>query len=150
MTASEDVVLAYWSEHREQFRQSENQRAVLTNYVLVIAAAVSGLVVQQGFKLRTLPLSILIVVIGLYGALAVAKYHERATYHLLQARALTRVLVDSGALADHDAVLEESRQAHYLQYPRLHRLRLHWLWTGLHLGIAAYGVVLVMVTLLVQ
>jgi hypothetical protein len=150
VTAHEDAVLAYWREHREQFRQSENQRAILTNYVLVIAAAVSGLVVQQGFKFRTVPLSSLIIVIGLFGALAVAKYHERATYHLLQARALTRVLVDSGALADHDAVLAEFRQAHYLQYPRLHRLRLHRLWTGLHLGVAAYGVVLVVITLLVQ
>ena len=149
MTTPEDAVLAYWQEHREQFRQSENQRAVLTNYVLVIAAAVSGLAVQQGFKHRTLPLSVLIVVIGLYGALAVAKYHERANYHLLQARALTRVLIDSGALADHDAVLEEFRQAHYSTYPRLHRLRLNWLWIGLHLGVAAYGVVLVVITFLV-
>jgi hypothetical protein len=146
----EDAVLAYWREHRDQFRQSENQRAVLTNYVLVIAAAVSGLIVQQGFKLRTLPLSILITVIGLYGALAVAKYHERATYHLLQARALTAVLVDSGALADHDAVLETFRQRHYAQYPRLHLLRLHWLWTGLHLGVAAYGVILIVITFFVQ
>ena len=150
MTTPGDAVLAYWHEHREQFRQSENQRAVLTNYVLVIAAAVSGLVVQQGFKLRTLPLSVLIVVIGLYGAVAVAKYHERANYHLLQARALTRVLIDSGALADHDAVLEEFRQAHYRTYPRLHRLRLNWLWIGLHLGVAAYGVVLVVITFLVR
>jgi hypothetical protein len=150
VTTPEDTALAFWSEHREQFRQSENQRAVLTNYVLVIAAAVSGLTVQQGFKLRTLPLSVLIVVVGLYGALAVAKYHERATYHLSQARALTRVLVDSGALADHDAILEEYRQAHYLQYPRLHRLRLNWLWTGMHLGVAAYGVVLVVITALVR
>jgi hypothetical protein len=150
MTRPEDAVLAYWQEHREQLRQSENQRAVLTNYVLVIAAAVSGLVVQQGFRIRTLPLSVLIVVTGLYGALAVAKYHERADYHLFQARALTRVLVDSGALADHDAVLEEFRLAHSRRYPRLHRIRLNWLWTGLHLGVAAYGVVLVVVTLLVR
>jgi hypothetical protein len=56
---------AYWQEHREQFRQSENQRAVLTNYVQAIAAAISGLVVQQDVKLRTLPLSVLISVIGL-------------------------------------------------------------------------------------
>jgi hypothetical protein len=150
MTAPENAVLAYWHEHREQFRQSENQRAVLTNYVLVIAAAVSGLVVQQGFRFRTLPLSILIIVIGLYGALAVAKYHERADYHLSQARALTRALVDAGALADHDAVLEESRQAHYRRYPRLQRLRLNRLWTSLHIGVAAYGVVLVVITFLVR
>jgi len=152
MTAAEDPTLAYWGAHREQFRQSENQRAVLTNFVLVIAAGASGLVIQQGLRLRTLPLSVLIIVIGLYGVLAVAKYHERATYHLLQARALTHALVTSGALPDYDAVLEETRQEHYQHYPHLHRLRLrlHWLWTGLHLAIAAYGVVLVILTFLIR
>ena len=150
MSGPNDAVLTYWKEHREQLRQSENQRAVLTNYILVITAAISGLVVQQHFSLRTLPLSILIVVIGLYGALAVAKYHERADYHLSQARALTRALIDAGGLADHDAVLDEFRQTHYRKYPRLHRVRLNWLWTGLHLGVALYGVVLVVVTSLVR
>jgi hypothetical protein len=75
---------------------------------------------------------------------------ERADYHLFQARALTRVLVDAGVLADHDAVLEESRQAHYRKYPRLQRLRLNRLWTGLHIGVAAYGAVLVVITFLVR
>ncbi len=148
MTAAGDAVLEYWREHREQFRQSENQRAVLTNFVLVIAAALSGFIVQLHFELRTLPLSVLIVVIGCYGALAAAKYHERADHHLHQARALTKVLVDAGVLADHDAVLQEARLAHYPRYPRLHRLRLNWLWTGLHLGIALYGVILIIVAAL--
>lgn len=149
MTGAEDAVLVYWKEHREQFRQSENQRAVLTNYVLVITAAVSGLIVQQRFSLRTLPLSVFIVVIGLYGALASAKYYERAQYHIVQARALTRVLIDAGALADSSAALEEFRQTHYRKYPRLHRIRLNWLWTGMHLGIAVYGAVLVVITCVV-
>jgi hypothetical protein len=146
VSAPGDAVLAYWREHREQLRQSENQRAVLTNYVLVITAAISGFIVQQNFALRTLPLSVLIIIIGLYGAVAAAKYHERADYHLFQARALTRVLVETGALADHEAVLEEFRQQHYRKYPRLHRLRLNRLWTGLHLGVAVYGVVLIILT----
>jgi hypothetical protein len=146
VSAPEEAVLAYWREHREQLRQSENQRAVLTNYVLLITAAVSGFIVQQNFGLRTLPLSVLVIIIGLYGAVASAKYHERADYHLLQARALTRVLVDTGSLGDHEAVLEEFRQQHYRKYPRLHRLRLNRLWTGLHLGVAIYGIVLVILT----
>jgi hypothetical protein len=150
VSSPEDAVLAYWHEHREQLRQSENQRAVLTNYVLVIVAAISGFIVQQHFAIRTLPLSVLIVVIGLYGAVAVAKYHERADYHLLQARALTRVLIDSGALADHDSVLQEFRQQHYRKYPRLYRLRLNRLWTGLHLGVALYGIILIVITSLVN
>jgi hypothetical protein len=40
-------VLAYWSEHRQQMRHSESQRAVLRNYILVIVAAASGFLVQQ-------------------------------------------------------------------------------------------------------
>lgn len=143
-------MLAYWKEHREQLRQSENQRAVLTNFVLVIVAGISGFVVQQHFSLRTLPLSVLIVVIGLYGALAVAKYHERANYHLSQARALTRVLVETGGLVDSSALLEEVRQVHYGEYPTLGRLRLNWLWIGLHLGVAVYGTVLVIITCVVR
>ncbi len=139
----------YWNENRAQFRQSESQRAVLTNYVLAIAAAISGLVVQQHFRLLTLPLSIMVVLIGLYGALAAAKYHERANYHLTQARALTQVLVQSGDIPDNRAVLSQARTKHSEEYPRLYRLRLHWLWTGLHLGIAAYGLVLIVLTCVV-
>jgi hypothetical protein len=141
-----DAVLAHWGEQREQLRQSENQRATLTNYVLVVASAISGLIVQQKFTGGTLALSALIVAIGLYGAVSAAKYHERAEYHLSQARALTQVLEDMGALGD-DARLQEHRQAHYRKYPRLHQVRLHWLWTGLHLAISGYGVILTVIIL---
>jgi hypothetical protein len=146
MTAPDDATLAFWNEQRAQLRQSENQRSVLTNYVLTIAAAVSGFIIQQHFRLQTLPLSVLVVITGLYGALSAAKYHERANYHLTQARALTRVLVQSGGLGDNAAILQDSRLDHYQTYPRLSRLRLHWLWTGLHLGVAAYGLVLIILT----
>jgi hypothetical protein len=148
MTALPDTTLAFWSEHREQLRQSESQRAVLTNFVLVITAGISSLIVQQKFAWHTLPLSVLIVLAGLYGALAAAKYHERATYHLSQARALARALADSGDLPDHRALLDRSRAEHYRQYPRLSKIRLHWLWTGFHLAIAAYGAAFVLITLL--
>jgi hypothetical protein len=149
MAVSDELTLAYWKEHREQLRQSESQRAVLTNYILVIVAAVSGFIVQQRFAPRTLPLSVMVIVIGLYGALASAKYHERAEYHLSQARALTRSLVDSGVLTDHQALLDDYRQKHYQRYPRLHRVRLYRLWTGLHLGVSCYGVMLLIIAVVV-
>ena len=47
VAAPDDATLAYWSEQRSQLRQSETQRSVLTNYVLTIAAAVSGFAIQQ-------------------------------------------------------------------------------------------------------
>ncbi len=146
MSEPADTVLAYWNEHRQQLRQSENQRSVLTNYILVIVAALSGFIVQQGLRPATIPLSCLIVVIGGYGALTAAKYHERAEYHLSQARALTQTLRDLGALPADHAQLDAARAAHYGRYRLLHRLRLHGLWTGLHVGIGLYGVALFVVT----
>jgi hypothetical protein len=134
-----DVVLAYWSEHRQQLRQSESQRAVLTNFLLVITAGLSGFIVQRDFAMSTLPLAVFIVLIGLYGALSAAKYHERAAYHLNQGRALTDTLQGMGALAE-DTNVDEARTAHYRKYRILHRIRLHWLWTGLHLAVAGYGI----------
>src|SRR3954454_17541978 len=102
MSEPADVILAYWRDHRDQFRQSENQRAVLTNYVLIIVAALSGFIVQQQLKPVTLPLSVLITIVGLFGAITVGKYHERTVYHLSQARVLTQALVDAGHLPDNN------------------------------------------------
>jgi hypothetical protein len=147
MSEPGETVLAYWTEHRQQMRQSENQRAVLTNYILVIVAALSGFIVQQKLRVATLPLSSLIMLIGLYGAVTTAKYHERADYHLAQARFLTQNLIDLGALPDNKATLDDVRQAHYRKYRLLHRIRLHALWTGLHVGIAVYGLSLLIITL---
>ena len=144
MSEPSDRVLAYWGEQREQLRQSESQRAVLTNYLLVITAGLSGFIVQQHFATRTLVVAVLIVGVGIYGALTSAKYHERAVYHLGQARALTRTLEELGALPGNER-LSQFREEHYRAYPRLHKVRLHWLWTGLHLGIAAYGVALCLI-----
>lgn len=113
----------------------------MTNFLLIITAGLSGLIVQQKLSTATAPLAILIALIGVYGALVSAKYHERAQYHLTQARALTRALVDMNILPE-NRHLDEFREAHYRAYPTLHRIRLHWLWTGLHLAVAAYGVTL--------
>jgi len=140
-----ETLLAYWQEHREQLRQSENQRSVLTNYVLIIVAALGGFIAQQDFTLATIPLSLLIVAVGFYGALTVAKYHERAEYHLSQARALTRTLVAVGALSDYRPALDKAREHHYGKYKRLHRVRLHVLWTSMHLAVSAYGATLVVI-----
>lgn len=146
MSEQSETVLAYWNEHREQFRQSETQRATLTNFLLVITAGLSGLIVQQKFSGPSIASAVLITVIGVYGAISSAKYYERAQYHIMQARALTRTLEDIGALPDTLAI-ETFRDEHYRTYPVLHRIRLHWLWTGLHACVAAYGVVLTAIAL---
>lgn len=139
--ASAEAIQLYWKEHREQLRQSENQRSTLTNFLLVIVAALTALIVQQRFAPATLPLSILIILFGFYGCVATAKLHERARYHLLQARALTSTLSEMGVLGP-EAPLEEARRLHAESFPVLVRVRLHTLWVILHLAIVVYGLAL--------
>jgi hypothetical protein len=146
VTESADAVLTYWSEHRQQIPRSESPRAVLTNYIPVIVATVSGFLVQRQLRPTTLPLSILATVINGYGAAMAAKYHERANHHLTKARALTTTLVDLGALPENTAAPDAARTTHNLKYPRLHRIRLHAPWIRLHLLIM-YGLILTAVTL---
>jgi hypothetical protein len=135
---SEEAIRAYWKEHREQLRQCETQRSTLTNLLLVTTAALSALVVQQHFSLYVMPLCVFVVLTGLYGAVAVSKYYERASYHLTQARALTRDLVERGVLGTDDRLVR-ARADHYLAFPRMHRIRLHRLWVILHFSITLYG-----------
>jgi hypothetical protein len=51
-----------------------------------------------------------------------------------------------GALAE-DPNVDEARTAHYRKYRILRRTRLHWLWTGLHLAVAGYGIAICTVVL---
>ncbi|MFG3095567.1 hypothetical protein [Streptomyces sp. NPDC048202] len=145
---SEEAIRAYWKEHREQLRQCETQRSTLTNLLLVVTAALSALIVQQKFSTYVMPLCLFVAMAGGYGAVAVSKYFERASYHLSQARALTKDLVELGVLGS-DEGLAHARTDHYRRFPRLHRIRLHRLWVTLHLAITVYGICLFAVCLAV-
>ncbi|MGP3914252.1 hypothetical protein [Nonomuraea sp. 10N515B] len=141
---SDEAIRAYWKEHREQLRQCETQRSTLSNLLIIITAALSALIVQQRFSLYVLPLCVFISIAGLYGAVAVSKYYERASYHLSQARALTKDLAERGVLGT-DERLVKARADHYRAFPRMHRFRLHRLWVALHFAIGLYGLSLLLV-----
>lgn len=128
-------------------RQSENQRATLTNYVLILTAAMTGLITQQQFAAHTWPVAGVIAGAGLYGALTCAKYQERASYHLHQARVLTRALIDHGALPDLNEALTTARTRHARQHRWTSRLRLGRQWITLHLGITLLGIALLTMAL---
>src|ERR1700733_7818455 len=73
MATDSDVLLAYWQEQRNQARHSEDQRATLTNLILIISAATLGFLSQWGWTLRSLSITVPLVFLGLYGAIASAK-----------------------------------------------------------------------------
>lgn len=138
--ADADILLQIYREQRDQARQCEDQRAVMTNIVLVLASAGIGLVVQHGLRDRTmLVVTVALVLLGGYGAIVSLKYRERYAYHNAQAKALLH-RIDGLYPALH---LEEDRanaiERHRSRRHSLYPLRLSRLWVGFHLAIAVIG-----------
>src|SRR5688500_3302403 len=82
-----EVLLTYSKEEWEQRRQSENQRSLMTNFILTISSATLLLIITNGLSKGTLLLAIFLIVLGLFGAVAVAKLHERGEYHIESTKA---------------------------------------------------------------
>ena len=142
MAVDSDILLAYWQEQRIQARHSEEQRATLTNLILIISAATLGFLSQWGWTLRSLALTIPLVFLGLYGAIASAKLYERNLYHYEQAMAFSRLLSEATGVVDHEELLREVRRGFSANHPVMYWLRLYMLWIALNAMIALLGLVL--------
>lgn len=152
-----DVLLHLFEEEREQARQSENQRATLSNIIILVVGAGLAFVTNRGFGKSTLAISIPMVVLGLYGALATAKFFERWYRHWRRAYAYREQLFEKfpdidSKLRDYDDRATKDRgykfeEAAEKRFPRLSRVKVNRLWVGLHVAIAVGGTVLSVVIL---
>ena len=140
MSEDAKVLIEFIKQEWEQERQIENLRATITNWVVVLTVAIVGLIVDRGLSRMTLPLAVLLMVIGIYGMLASMKLYERFLFHRARVREW-RKRVDQ---LHPDAQLLKLRQAahekHTIKHPRLARLRLHTIWNWLHFLVFLAGV----------
>jgi hypothetical protein len=147
MVEQADILLSFWQEQRAQARQSEDQRATLSNLTLAFAAVSLALVGQWGLELRTLAVTIPLVPLGLYGALACAKYYERNGLHLEQAKRLADLLCEVSGLENYESMMAPVRSRYSSSHRIMSRVRLYAMWISLHLALAVLGAVLTIVVL---
>ncbi|MDQ3705226.1 MAG: hypothetical protein M3437_08410 [Chloroflexota bacterium] len=140
MADSTDIWLQVHKEEGAQARQSETQRAAVTNYTLVIAAAIAGYVVDQGFAHDLWYLTTILALIGFYGALASAKYYERFRYLMEIAREIELRLEAQYPDFGFSEVLRIAESKHRTRFPLLTKIRLNKIWLVMHLSIAFTGV----------
>lgn len=140
---SRDVLWKMYQEHCTQGRHHEIQRSTVISSVIAVAAAVLGLVTfDKGITRVDLPLTLFLVVLGVFGAGFSMKHYERFSLHMERARRYRDAL---------DALLpgqplkrfkKEADSAHEQKFPRLHKLRLHYWWISLNLIVAGIGLTL--------
>jgi len=138
-----DVLLKFCEEQWAQCRQSEAQRATVTNFVITIAAAALAVMAHKGLGLSCLPLAVFLTILGLYGTLTSAKLYERWRFNRNRARGWYR-RIDELRPEAHLMELRGASDAKHGDW--LRRVRLNWLWVALHALITVVGLVCVVWT----
>jgi hypothetical protein len=136
-----EIVLRLIEENWSESRHLEEQRSSLTNLIVVITAAVSGVFTQTGLTRDILPLSLLLVVLGGYGIVASSKLHERLDLHICRARYLRQHLDQMCPGIDILRLKQLADRDNQRRHPWMTNLGVNTVWISLHILIAGLGVV---------
>lgn len=147
MADNSDVLLKFFEEDWRQVRQEENQRTAFSNIVFLIASAVLGLLTQFGLSRDSLPLTLLLIVLGIFGGIASEKLYERSKLHMELAWAWRRRLYELHPETQVDRMVGEAVDINRKRFPRLIQIHLHHVWLTLDVFIALAGVALTFVVL---
>jgi hypothetical protein len=143
MADSSGILWNFYQEHSAWERHHEEQRASVTNILLVVAAGVLSVITFDGISRADLPLTIFLIMQGLFGALFVAKQYERFARHQRLAGKYRQALDDRFPESQIITLRELADKEQEKEYRILFdKIRLNKLWVGLHLLIALFGVVL--------
>jgi hypothetical protein len=141
MAETTDVLLKLVQEQWTQARQSEEQRATMTNFLLVLAAAILGFVVDKGLTRELWPLTGLLALLGIFGAVASSKYYERFRFHMEISYRLEERLEQLHLDLNYKALFHSVDLEQRSKFPIMFPLRLNKLWLCLHLSIALIGLI---------
>lgn len=142
MSDNVEIILKFYFEEREQARKTEEQRSTVTNIVLVIASAAVGIIAQKALTIDMLPLSFLLIGLGIYGAIASEKFYERHQFHIGRSTFYRKEFTKLHPDIQLDECRQEALDEHLKNFPKLYKVRLHYIWLTLHLSISIIGIVL--------
>ncbi len=137
----EELLWKLYEDNRGFARHHELLRATASNLTMVISAGVLGLVTFDGhIGTEDFPLTLLLTLLGFFGALFTAKHYERARLHLNRAAEYFAKLAQLHPNAQIDELRRIGTSKNNATFPRLNKVRLHRFWIALHLLISLLGI----------
>lgn len=138
------ILLAEYKNQSDWQRHNENQRAQLASILLAISAALITIIPKD----RTLtpndwPIPALLIVIGVFGILAVMKYWERFLNHVRYGAVYRKMLeayFEDNAVGKSRKKAKEEHNRGWRPLFKDRHLMQHWLWEGVFALIALLGV----------
>ena len=144
-----EVLLRLIQEYFSQIRHYDTQRSTISNLLVIVSAAILAFVTyDKAFTKSDLPLTVLLFLIGLFGAGSCLKYYERAAFNSGRFRSyrekLDEVLFDSKLIRvlREEADKQHNKDFHMLREGTLSWVKVHRLWIIFHLLIALLGLIL--------
>lgn len=142
MADAADILLNLLQEEHAQARQSEDQRATITNLIIVIAGALQGFIVDKNFSQESFMLATFLCLLGILGVISTAKLYERYSLHMARVEGYEKKIETLCADAQIRIVLKESSGQHKQKFSsRLVKLRVNQVWNGLHVFIILLGII---------
>ncbi|MEU8076480.1 hypothetical protein AB0B31_13630 [Catellatospora citrea] len=137
-----EILLVMWKDHREQARQHENQRGIMTNVLVLLSAAVVAMIAQLGLQPDAIPLTVTLMAVGSYGAVAAAKYYERFSASSAQCHHILTQLDDTEPTLHLVADRLEAKQRQRMEFKVTSRLNLSHVWLVLFVLLVVAGGIL--------
>jgi hypothetical protein len=150
MADDTNILLKVYEMQWGYMRQMEDHRVQITNIVLLITSAIMGFIGQRGLSFDVLPLTELLIALGIYGAIVASKQYERWDFFRERLEAMERRFDQAHPGLEINKLWQEANDIHVKHFARLSKIRLHQLWIVLHLAIAAAGVILTLIIVVVR
>lgn len=148
MSEESDILTVLYQEHLNQARHQESERSTMTNLILVLGAAVASLITyDQKVSKVDLPLSIFLVMLGIYGAFFSAKLYERFRLHYERSRSVRKKLEELYPITTIGAIQKSADETTKNEFRMLFQLRLYWLWVFMPVLVTILGAVLTVMAL---
>lgn len=140
MEKDTDVLLEFCRKSWDEVRHLEEQRVAIANLVILVSSAIVGLAMTREMTDELFPLSLVLLLVGVYGLAATAKLYERYLFELSRfSHFIARLseLHPSAQLLELRGAADSDHRAKRLW---MSRVPLNQIWLGLHWGVVAVAV----------
>jgi len=129
-----------YAENCVQGRHHETMRAALTTLIAAIAAGALGLLKADHPICSQLPLAVLVIALGLFGAFVSRKHYERFALHMRRASAYRRKIDELVPGVELTVTKLSADKRHNDRFKRFSRVSLSWLWSSINLAVMGVGI----------
>jgi hypothetical protein len=130
-------------------RDSESNRSTMMTFIVTAVAAIIYALSAVKFDPRYWPLSVIVMLLGLYATSLSNIYHERWEYFMMIARGYRWRIAASRPDLQLEEVRFAAKQAHREQFPRQRQLYRFWSWMGVGLSVLGLASAVAMIVLMI-